>query len=67
MTSTRESQGDLSNATSTAKARVTPAGEIKDEGSSRERIALAVDPSRVYSFSPETGESLGRKVAGVTF
>jgi multiple sugar transport system ATP-binding protein len=30
-----------------------------------ERITLAVDPSRVYYFSPETGESLiGRQLAG---
>jgi multiple sugar transport system ATP-binding protein len=32
-----------------------------------ERITLAVDPSRVYYFSPETGESLiGRQLAGAT-
>jgi multiple sugar transport system ATP-binding protein len=32
-----------------------------------ERITLAVDPSRVYYFSPETGESLiGRTLAGAT-
>jgi multiple sugar transport system ATP-binding protein len=32
-----------------------------------ERLTLAIDPSRVYYFSPETGESLlGRQLAGAT-
>jgi len=32
-----------------------------------QRITLAIDPSRVYYFSPETGESLlGRELAGAT-
>ncbi len=31
------------------------------------RLTLAIDPSRVYYFSPETGESLlDRQLAGAT-